>query len=217
MSDATRVNGIELDVDTLKQQLRQAEKSLKAEQGKRIALERTNAELKRDNERLQAGMAAVTEDAQATIQTAASQLCAVAGFSMFFFALGQYCRAQLVDAVNAAHVVHREATTIDGLAALITAGEALMRDNTPETRKTLTEVHQMYSPMIKYHRENSDQVRAAITLLALQVFRGRLDRVMDGLEAVIEASDDAEVVRNLVTRGIPAELDGKNIVIKVPA
>jgi uncharacterized membrane protein len=217
MSDATRANGIELDVDVLKQQLRQAEKSLQAEKGKRIALERTNAELKRDNERLQASMAAVTEDAQTTIQTAASQLCAVAGFSMFFFALGQYCRAQLVDAVDAAHIVHREATTIDGLAALIAAGEALMRDNTPETRKALTEVHQMYSPMIKYHRENTDQVRAAVALLALQVFRGRLDRVMDGLEAVIEASDDAEVVRNLVARGIPAELDGKNIVIKVPA
>lgn len=204
-----------IDTDALNQKIRLLEKERDAEKGKRVAVERRNMELQRENERLEALAQATAEDAGETIQAAAGQLCGVIGFSVFLYAMGQYARAELADMVDAAHVVHREGTLMDALSELITTSEAYMRDPSNAAAKALTDAQNKYRALPQYHHENTETLRAEIARQITRVFRGQAHRVIDALYATIEADTDVEhVAAELNKRGIVARVVNGSLVIE---
>lgn len=98
----------QVEVDQLKQQLRQTEALLKQEQGKRIAVERDSYETKRQAQLAQEQAKALEAETQAALLEASEQMKLGLAISQGIWSLGQIGKAFMMRKVSAARVVFRE-------------------------------------------------------------------------------------------------------------
>lgn len=96
------------DFDALKLKLSQTDAALKQEQGKRIAVERENAEIKRSAKQTEEHANAYRAETDKAMLEAADQMKLYLCISQGVFALGQMGRSYMARKVSAARVVHRE-------------------------------------------------------------------------------------------------------------
>lgn len=98
----------QIELDTLKQQLRQTQALYEQEKGKRIAIERDSAETKRQAKIAHDQAEALVGETQASLGEAAEQMKVALCVSQGVWALGQMCKAYTARKAQAARVVFRE-------------------------------------------------------------------------------------------------------------
>jgi hypothetical protein len=101
MTDAEKIQALE-------KRLEQTDLLLKQEQGKRIAVERENYDIKRKAKETEEQAAALTAETQASLGQAAEDMKVALAVSQGVWALAHLGRAFLARKVCAARVVHRE-------------------------------------------------------------------------------------------------------------
>lgn len=97
-----------LELDELKQNLRQTQALLEQEKGKRIAVERESYEIKRQAKLMEEQANAYRAETDKALLEGAQQMKIAICVSQGIYAFGQMSRAYMARKVSAARVVHRE-------------------------------------------------------------------------------------------------------------
>ena len=98
----------QLEIDSLKQKLRQSEQLLKQEEGKRIAVERESYETKRQAKQTEEQAKAIRAETDASLAQAAEDMKIALAVSQGIWSFAHLGRAYLARKVAAGRVVHRE-------------------------------------------------------------------------------------------------------------
>lgn len=154
------------DIETLKRQLND-------ERGRRLAVERENVQLKRENDKVKTEAIEMMKDAEQTIIKGAEQLSQANAITGMIFAMGQWARWHLQGAVEALHVVHRETTLVKCLEELITAGKRY------KDSADMQNAINVADPIVKTIKANSEQIRIQIAQTSMIAFKRDISAAID--------------------------------------
>lgn len=147
--------------------------------GKLAAMERENAQIKREADKVAKEAEAIRDDADKTIGNAADQLAQANSICMGIYALGQWAAAHIENAIAAMHVVHREGTLVGVLEEFAKATKA-------KDMNALAQAAAKAEPIIKTHRSNTELIRVEIEKTCQLQFREKAKHAMDTLLGLTE-------------------------------
>lgn len=98
----------QMELDVLKQQLRETENLLKQEKGKVVAMERDSYETKRNAKQMLEQAEALKGETDAALQQSAQDMKVALCVSQGIFGLARLCRNYIAKQVTSGRIVHRE-------------------------------------------------------------------------------------------------------------